>query len=532
MSLGTRPFASFLLVAAAVLVAPAASRAALFARDLDGNAATIEAYYDDALDLTWLADASLAETPNHFGIPMISTSGEMSWDTAQNWILAVNGLNGGAGWLGVSTWRLPDITPVSGVAFDTSLSFDGSTDVGYQVSAPIGVNNPAGQSAGSTASELAYQYYNNFGALGGCFGSGSIPTSCPGAAASGFNNATNAANLPLFRNAQGSILWAGPTERFYWTGVDLGPSSTSAWSFATTSGLQSTNLKTAFGFVWLVASGDHGGPVTPPPPPSPPVLQGRDLDGVPGTFEAYYDPVLDVTWLADADLAGWQEFGVPGIPAAYNGAMDWPTAQAWITAMNVFDGGVGWLGVNTWRMPVVTPVDGIGFDMTVTYDGSSDVGYQLSAAVDANLNQSGQSAGSTSSELAYHYYNNFGATGWCAGVGVDRTHGCMLRPVHGISNASHTGNLALFSNIQSGTLYWTGTESVPGGGQASAFFVTTETVGQSVGHLNFGYVWPVAPGDVGAAQVPAFHGLGSFLLGGSLALLGSLSLRRASESIR
>ena len=33
-------------------------------------------------------------------------------------------------------------------------------------------------------------------------------------------------------------------------------------------------------------------------------LQGRDLDGNAATFEAYYDTVLDITWLADANAAG------------------------------------------------------------------------------------------------------------------------------------------------------------------------------------------------------------------------------------
>lgn len=32
-------------------------------------------------------------------------------------------------------------------------------------------------------------------------------------------------------------------------------------------------------------------------------LQGRDLDGNATTFEAYYDTVLDITWLADANYA-------------------------------------------------------------------------------------------------------------------------------------------------------------------------------------------------------------------------------------
>jgi hypothetical protein len=33
-------------------------------------------------------------------------------------------------------------------------------------------------------------------------------------------------------------------------------------------------------------------------------LQGRDLDGNPATFEAYYDTDLNITWLANANIAG------------------------------------------------------------------------------------------------------------------------------------------------------------------------------------------------------------------------------------
>jgi hypothetical protein len=523
--------ASALLLAAASIFSPVPSHATLFPRDLDGNAATIEAYYDDVLNITWLANASQSETPNHLGIPMISTSGEMSWDTAQVWIAAVNALNGGAGLLGVNTWRLPSVSPVNGVSFDATLSFDGSTDASYQLSAPISANNPSGQSAGFTGSELAYHYYNNFGALGLCFGSGPVPTDCPVPSVAGFNNATNTTNLPLFRNVQGSILWAGPADRFYWTDTDLGPGSTSAWSFTSTSGLQGTNAKNAFGFVWLVVSGDLGGAVTPPPPPQPPVLLGRDLDGVPSTSEAYYDAVLDVTWLADSRLAASQTFGVPGILTSpqSRGSMDWATAHTWIAAMNAFDGGAGWLGVNTWRMPEVTPVNGVSFDTTLTYDGSTDVSDQLTAPIDANLNQSGQSPGSTNSELAYHYFNNLGGVGRCAGVGTERTFGCMLLPIIGTSNATHSGNVALFAGIRE-QVYWTGTESAPGGGQPSAFILGMNAGLQNIGHHGTGYVWAVASGDVGAPAVPLLSGWGHLLVGALLALAGLRYSRRTAPS--
>lgn len=39
-------------------------------------------------------------------------------------------------------------------------------------------------------------------------------------------------------------------------------------------------------------------------------LQGRDLDGNAATFEAYYDTVLDITWLADTDIGVRAQFSL------------------------------------------------------------------------------------------------------------------------------------------------------------------------------------------------------------------------------
>ncbi len=37
--------------------------------------------------------------------------------------------------------------------------------------------------------------------------------------------------------------------------------------------------------------------------PAQAALHGRNLDNDPATFEAWYDDVLDITWLADANFA-------------------------------------------------------------------------------------------------------------------------------------------------------------------------------------------------------------------------------------
>lgn len=50
-------------------------------------------------------------------------------------------------------------------------------------------------------------------------------------------------------------------------------------------------------------------------------LQGRDLYGNSATFEAYYDTVLDVTWLADANATGFH--------------MNWVDSNAWAAGLDV-----------------------------------------------------------------------------------------------------------------------------------------------------------------------------------------------------
>jgi hypothetical protein len=94
-------------------------------------------------------------------------------------------------------------------------------------------------------------------------------------------------------------------------------------------------------------------------------LLGRTPATSSGTdYQAYYDTVLNITWLADANLALTNSFGVNGI--CINGAectanlclpepqcvgepgiMTWYVAQDWIAAMNA----ANHLGVHNWRLP-------------------------------------------------------------------------------------------------------------------------------------------------------------------------------------
>ena len=52
-------------------------------------------------------------------------------------------------------------------------------------------------------------------------------------------------------------------------------------------------------------------------------LMGRDLNGSAGSFEAYYDTDLGITWLADANV---------------NGRMTWAAANTWAANLSFTDG--------------------------------------------------------------------------------------------------------------------------------------------------------------------------------------------------
>jgi hypothetical protein len=82
--------------------------------------------------------------------------------------------------------------------------------------------------------------------------------------------------------------------------------------------------------------------------------------------QVVYDTDLDITWIADANLATSNTFGLqlnenlgthPSDSSGANGAissdgsMDWPAALYWIDAMNA----ANYLGFTNWRLPT-TPV--------------------------------------------------------------------------------------------------------------------------------------------------------------------------------
>jgi hypothetical protein len=223
------PTVVFLLLAAAL---PA--RAALLQRTVAG----VDLYYDDVLDITWHGNANLAATET-FGVVGIDPTGVMQWGTADAWIDAMNAAN----YLGFSDWRLPTVSPVDGVAFQYTASAAGTTDVGYNISAPL---TPY---AGSTASEFSYLYHNTLGNLSWCW---RFSTSCIPQAGGGLTNTGPFTNfLP----------------RDYWTGTPwFNPDLHFVFRMALTGffpGNQGASFNLNFRSAWAVRDGDT--PVVPLP---------------------------------------------------------------------------------------------------------------------------------------------------------------------------------------------------------------------------------------------------------------------------
>ncbi len=227
-------------------------------------------------------------------------------------------------------------------------------------------------------------------------------------------------------------------------------------------------------------------------------LEPRDLDGNLTTIDAYYDTLLDITWLANAQLAATDTFGLPTRVALgphpadssgmdgyidTSGLMNWPGVLHWIDAMNA----AYYLGFNGWRLPMVSPVDGSSFDTGKSSDASTDHGFS-GATTDGSNGGWRDDAHAPVSELGHMYYVNLANLGQCD-PGVPW---CTQQPGFGLRN---TGP---FSNIQSG-FYRSGTEY--GASQAWDFSFLSGLQGVSYKSA-LEDAWPVHDGDIGV-PVPA-----------------------------
>ena len=196
---------SALATAATMAFASFAAHGALLPRDIDGDG-IIDAYYDTALNISWLADW------NSIGHPV-------TWDEAVSWAASLNVH-------GISGWRLPGITDSANPGCDFSAA--GGTDCGYNVA--------------TSGSELARMWYVTLGNLAFCAaGNPNCNLQGPGQPGWGLSNSGP------FRNMQSSD---------YWSGTQYAPDTSSAWNFSTHDGSQGSDPKTALFNAVAVHSGD------------------------------------------------------------------------------------------------------------------------------------------------------------------------------------------------------------------------------------------------------------------------------------
>jgi hypothetical protein len=255
--------------------------------------ADVQLVHDSRLSVSWLADGNLAAKQT-FGVSGINSNGSMDYATAVRWVSAMNAFNRGAGYLGHNSWQLPT-TP--------------EKDSGCE---RIGRN---GESFGfhCSGSALGSLYYNTLG-LREPNTAVSIPSSTSGP----------------FSNFQPYLYWskspaADPRQGFV--------------SFSFNTGFQGANVWRNHLYVLPIIKGKL---------PGMPPTNGAGLQVNPGG-QTVYDPVSEVTWLANANLAAKQTFGVADINS--DGSMDHNTAVRWVDSMNRADHGRGYLGQAHWELP-------------------------------------------------------------------------------------------------------------------------------------------------------------------------------------
>jgi hypothetical protein len=255
--------------------------------------------YDTRLAVTWLADADLAAKET-FGVADIHQSGSMNYETAVRWVAAMNAFDYGAGYLGHNNWQLP-----------TAPEGDNTCTLSGRHGESFGFH-----CAGSALGSL---YYVSLGLR--------EPDSA-------VQNSQN--QLGPFQNFQPYLYWskspaADPKQGFV--------------SFSFNTGFQGANVFRNYLYVLPMIKGKLPG--TPP-------ASGSKLQANPGGATVY-DPIAQVTWLADANLAASQTFALGAINR--DGSMDHETAVRWVAALNEADGGRGYLGQTGWDLPETGPPD-------------------------------------------------------------------------------------------------------------------------------------------------------------------------------
>jgi hypothetical protein len=191
-----------------------------------------QAYYDDVLNITWLADANYAQTSGYDG------NGLMSWSEALGFIAFLNTNSH----LGSSSWRLPTFTDTGSPGCPGGLAYSG-TDCGYNVDLATG--------------EMAHLFYATLG-NSGYYDTSGVATGCSPGSPQCLTNVGPFSNLDDY---------------YYWYGATYSTNTTYAWYFGFGTGSQYRNPKTNAYRALAVMSGD----IAPVPVPAAAWLFGSAL---------------------------------------------------------------------------------------------------------------------------------------------------------------------------------------------------------------------------------------------------------------
>lgn len=215
-----------------------------------------QAYYDTALNITWLTNANLAFS-NQFGLTLsnnavdlrndvVSSDGSMTWAATNLWLSNLNSAN----YLGFNGWRLPmlgrdltfgNLVSNFNVGSCTSAKFDGTSNCGWNVLTTDPSDGAAANdlSALTIYSEIASLYFDTLGNRSVFDTNGNVVKS---------NG--NLENAGPFTNIQ----HANTPDR-YWLGIE-DAATNRVWSFAFGPGLQQTVQQNLSLNAMLVMDGD------------------------------------------------------------------------------------------------------------------------------------------------------------------------------------------------------------------------------------------------------------------------------------
>lgn len=198
---------------------------------------------------------------------------------------------------------------------------------------------------------------------------------------------------------------------------------------------------------------------------------------------AVYDTDLNITWLADANLAASNNFGVTSgiiLSGSAAGQMNWNVAQNWIAGMNA----ANYLGYSDWRLPATAYPD-------ATCTGTGSFGYSC-----------------TGSEMGHLFYLELGGTAQSSIF------------------TSTDPDLNKFLNLKA-TNYWSTniTYTAP---DTDAFIFTFASGNQlGIAKTSTEYAWAVRNGDVVVPLPAAVWLLASGLIG-----LSGFSRKRRADAKR